>query len=313
MGGPSLALHNFYRAGRPESRLLDSFAARAEALGAGAVTVGHGNAANLDDTKALDWAGRIDGLALIWSVFMKAQNAEMDAAYVMGSVRDIEEHQRALPLLERFQARLLEEAGIVPIAFWPSPILTISVFASGEKVSTLDELRQRKLRVFSKDLEPTFRRLGVNARFIPQGELYDALADGTFDATVYPACHTAWSVPLWRVTQHASYLFPEALPPYVLAAPKTLWDDLPDVRRRALSEAARQVWPDFLRLSVDMTDELAARRHLTEAGLTWHDPFSSDDRWAFTRSAQQTWADMAAAASERTLRLQQDIVAAMAR
>lgn len=313
MGASPLTLHNFYQPGRPESGLLEDFAARAKALGAGSIEVGHGNAAGRDDTKALDWAGKIDGLSLIWSVFMRAENAEMDASYIMGSVRDIEEHQRALPLLERFQARLLAEAEIVPLAFFPSPILTISVFAKDSPVTSLDALRERKLRVFSKDLEPTFQRLGVDARFIPQGALYDALADGTFDATVYPACHTAWSVPLWRVTQHASYLFPEALPPYVLACPKALWADLGQDRQRALSEAARQVWPVFLRLSVDTTDEMAARHNLTAAGLIWHPAFSSQDRWAFTQSAQQTWAKMAEAASKRTHQLQQDIVEAMAR
>lgn len=317
----SLTLHNFYPPGRPESGLLERFAARATELGAGAVGVVHGGGLGHDDSAALEWAGRWDGnggqtgqggLALIWSVFMRARSAELDAAYIMGSARDLEEHQRALPHLERFLADMLDEAGIVPVAFWPSPVLTISVFARERPVTRLDDLHGRRLRVFSRDLEPTFGRLGIDARFIPQSELHDALARGAFDATVYPACHTAWSVPLWRVTQHASYLFPEALPPYVLACPRPLWEALDDTARDALREAGRAVWPDFLRLSVDPTDEQAARRNLVAAGLTWHSDHSPEDRWRFTRSARETWAEMTAAASPRTQALQQTLLAAMA-
>lgn len=309
----TMQLHNFYAPGRPESALLHRFAERASASGGIDIEIVHDGATGLDDSAALEWMGGHDGLAVIWPVFMRTRNAELDACYIMGSVYDLREHQRALPRLEDFLAAVLDEANIVPIAFWPSPVLTISVFSRERPATSLADLAGLRLRVFSKDLEPTFRRLGVDARFIPQGELYDALDAGVFDATVYPACHTAWSVPLWRVCRHASYLFPEALAPYILACSSEVWAELEQADRAALREAASSVWPDFLRLSVDPTDEMAARRNLVAGGVTWHADMPSDDRWRFARSAEVTWGEMAAAASPRTRTLHKDIVASLAR
>lgn len=312
----ALQLHNFYPKSRPESVILERFAAQVAALSAGAVTVSvrHGNDMKLDDAEGLDWlsAGKAD-LAVLWPVFMQQKNEEYRSSYIMGSARSLEDHVRVFPALEQINTTILAERDIVPIAYLPSPVLYISVFAAGTPVTSLSDLKGRKLRVFSRDLEPTFQRLGVDARFIPQGELYDALAAGIFDCTIYPACHTAWSVPLWRVTHHASYLFPEALHPYLLCAPRRLWEKLGGREQSALREAGRLVYPDFLRLAFDPTDERAARRNLTAAGLTWHDDFSPADQVRFAESAQQTWTDMSRAAGARAESNLRTMLAAMGR
>lgn len=312
----TLRLHSFYGRHRAEAALLDSFAAEAARLSGGAlvIEVAHGNALGLDDAAGLEWLpeGRAE-MALLWGVFLQGRVPELRAAYPMGVARSLDEHVRALPALEALNREVMEAAGIVPLAMFPSPVLHISVFARRTPAQDLETLRGRRLRVFSLDLEPTFRRLGVDATFIPQGELYDALAADRFDATIYPACHTAWSVPLWRVTEHASYLFPEVLQPYVLGVPQAIWSALRPMERQALDEAARDVWPGFQRHAYDRTAEDAARVALAAAGLQWHPDFPPDDRMRFQASATETWRDMAGTVGDRLLRHRAAALGAMGR
>ena len=217
----------------------------------------------------------------------------------------------ALPALERVYTDVLGAHGMTPIAYLPSAIFLISVFSQGEPVRSLDALRRRKLRVFSADLETTFKRLGVDARFIPQPELYDALASGRVDSTIYPACHTVWSVPLWRVTQHAAYLFAETLPPNVLAMATSRWAALSDPSRRVFERAARAIYPEYLRISLNASAEWSARYTLEAGGLIWHPDFSAADQDVFAASADTTWADLAAAAGDAGLAARRSVLAAM--
>jgi TRAP-type C4-dicarboxylate transport system substrate-binding protein len=312
----SLVLHNFYAPGRPESALFEAFAAAVARLTEGSlsVDVASSNRLGLDDADGLQWLanGKAD-LAVLWPVFLQQRHPELQASYVMGSPRHLADHQNALPALESIDRVVIAEHGIELIAALPSPVLHISIFSSGEPVTSLAALRGRRLRVFSRDLEPTFRRLGADADFIPQGELYAALEAGRFDCTVYPACHTAWSVPLWRVTQHAAYLFPEALHPYLLCAAPQAWASLDESGRAALRQAAESVYPDFLRLSIDDGAERAARRNLQAAGLAWHQDFSASDRSRFADSAALTWRDMSDAAGARATSNYRSVLTAMGR
>lgn len=312
--GMTWRLHNSYPTVRLESTELDRFAAAAERLTDGAVRVqvGHDSAYGVADASALDWLaeGAVE-MAHLRSSQIQNATPELRGAYVMGAARDIQDHMRALPVLEQVYTRVLREHGIEPLVFLPSAIFTISVFAQGEPVRSLADLRTRKLRVFSTDLEPTFRRLGVNARFWPQPELYEALQRGEFDCTVYPACHTVWSVPLWRVTQHSSYLFPEALPPNVLAVSAKSWNRLADGARAALRRAARDIYPNYLRISLNPNDELYARRNLEAAGHHWHPDFSVADQDEFTASARATWAEYAERGGSRAVENRRAILAAM--
>ncbi len=311
-----LRLHSFYGAHRPEAALLDRFAAETGRLSAGAlqVQVAHGNALGLDDATALDWLpGGQAEIALLWGVYLQGRIPALRAAYPMAVARSLDEHLRALPSLERLNREVAEAAGLHLLAMFHAPVLHISVFSRAGPVRSLDALRLIRLRVFSPDLEATFGRLGVDARFIPQGELYAALEAGRFDATIYPACHTAWSVPLWRVTGDAAYLFPEVLQPYLLAMPAALWRDLPPPGQAALEEAARLAWPGFLRHAYDRRDEDAARGNLAAAGLRWHADFSPEDQQALAASAAETWRDMAADVGERLLRHRADALTAMGR
>ncbi|WP_270936237.1 TRAP transporter substrate-binding protein DctP [Falsiroseomonas oryzae] len=311
----TLRLHSFYGAHRPEAGLLDRFAAEAARLAGGElqVAVAHGNALGLDDAAALDWLpGGAAEMALLWSVHLQARVPALKAAYPMAVARDLEAHLHAIPALERLNREVLGEAGLHVLALFHAPVLHISVFSREVPVRSLATLRGLRLRVFSPDLEATFGRLGVDARFIPQGELYAALEARVFDATIYPACHTAWSVPLWRVARHAAYLFPEVLQPYVLALPAALWQALPRSAQAALEEAARLVWPDFLRHAYDRTAEDAARINLRAAGVQWHPDFDAADQQALAESAAETWRVMAEATGERAVLHRDRTLACMA-
>ncbi|TDA93150.1 C4-dicarboxylate ABC transporter substrate-binding protein, partial [Halomonas marinisediminis] len=101
-------------------------------------------------------------------------------------------------------------AGYVAVPRWQA-----SIWGKGEPVRTLDDLRTKKLRVWSGDQVETFTKLGVAAQIVGQTELYVALQTGVVDCAVYPALF-AHTISLHEVTDYASYLYPVAGVPYVL-------------------------------------------------------------------------------------------------
>ena len=64
------------------------------------------------------------------------------------------------------------------------PLLKASIFCRDEPVRTLDDLKKKKLRVWSKDQVETFTKLGVPAQIVGQNDLYVALQTGVVDCAV---------------------------------------------------------------------------------------------------------------------------------
>jgi TRAP-type C4-dicarboxylate transport system substrate-binding protein len=159
-------------------------------------------------------------------------------------------------------------------------------------VSTLEDLRARKLRVWSKDQVETFTKLGVAAQIVGQNELYVALQTGVVDCAVYPALF-AHTISLQEVAKYASYLYPIASVPYVLGADQEAWDGLSDAERQAVTAAGESVWARTNEYSKAEENEQAARTTLGEQGVEFLEPFSDEDRSAFLDAASATWKEMA--------------------
>ena len=102
-------------------------------------------------------------MGLVWANYLGRDAPAMNAVYIQGSVGSTEEHLKAIPVLKDIYTEELKEWGIVPAGFLALPILYASIFCSDEAVNTLEELRTKKLRVWSKDMVETFDKLGVSA------------------------------------------------------------------------------------------------------------------------------------------------------
>ena len=281
--------------GRNESKQLDTFAADVNELSNGSlkIDVFHGGSLNLKNEDVVRWlpGGAVE-MGLVWANYLGRDAPALNAVLVQGSVGSSDELIMVLPEIREIYAEELAEWGIVPTGFMALPLLKASIFCRDEPVRTLDDLRTKKLRVWSGDQAETFSKLGVSAQIVGQTELYVALQTGVVDCAVYPALF-AHTISLHEVTDYAAYLYPIAGVPYVLGADLEAWEALTDAEREAVSTAADRVWQRTNEYSQAEENEQAARARLAEQGLEFLDEFSEEDRSAFLAAASETWADLA--------------------
>ena len=281
--------------GRNESKQLDQFAADVAELSDGSlnVKVFHGGSLNLKNNDVARWLpkGAVE-MGLVWANYLGRDAPSLNSVLIQGSVGSSDELIKVLPAIQDIYNQELAEWDIVPTGFMALPLLKASIFCREEPVRTLEDLKTRKLRVWSNDQVETFTKLGVAAQIVGQNDLYVALQTGVVDCAVYPALF-AHTISLQEVTKYASYLYPVAGVPYVLGANKGAWDKLTDAERDALSEAAARVWERTNQYAAAEENEAAARAKLAEQGIEFLDEFSDDDRSAFLDAASETWAQLA--------------------
>lgn len=286
--------NNNYAPTRPESEHIRNFAANVgeQSDGALTITVIEGGGMNLQDADALRWMQTgTPEIAFIWPTFIGRDAPDLATLYVTGSVSTAEEHLQALPavkeaLVEGFAAR-----DIPVVGFMALPIIDASIFCR-EPVTSLEDLRSKKLRVGSREQVETFTALGVAAQIVPQNELYTALQTGVVDCALY-AARFASSISLEEVAPHATYIgFPFPPVPYAIVAHKGSLEALGEPERAALAAAAETLEADSSDFSKDAEAEAAARAALTEAGVTWHPDFSPEEIEEIRAAASETWATL---------------------
>jgi len=277
---------------RGESQELNAFAEEVAKASDGRmqIQVYHGGSLGLKNEDVLRWLpSGVSEMGLVWANYVGRDAPELNAIYIQGSVGSPEEHLRALPVIRDIYEQEFGKWDIVTAGFMALPMLEASIFCTDTPVRTLADLKEKKLRVWSKDQVDTFDRLGVSAQIIPQTEMYVALRTGVVDCAVYPALF-AHTVSLQEVAKYASYLYPIASLPYVLGVSKQKWDGLPDDLKQAVRDAAAEVWSRTNEYADDHERELAARQKLVGQGVEWLDDFPPEDQRAFLDAAAETWA-----------------------
>ena len=309
-GAAEWKFNNGLPEGRNESKQLETFAADVAELTGGslAVEVFHGGSLNLKNEDVVRWLpqGAVE-MGLVWANYLGRDAPALNAVLIQGSVGSPDELIAVLPEIQEIYAEELAEWGIVPAGFMALPLLQASIFCRDEPVRTLDDLRTRKLRVWSRDQVETFLKLGVSAQIVGQTDLYVALQTGVVDCTVYPALF-AHTISLHEVTDYASYLYPVAGVPYVLGVNEDAWASLSDAERGAVTEAAARVWERTNAYGAAEENEQAARARLAEQGVEFLDGYSDEDRAAFLEAASETWAELAAEAGGRAPEYRQRIL-----
>ena len=301
--------------GRGESKQLETFAADVAELTGGSVKIDvfHGGSLNLKDNDVARWLPRgAVQMGLVWANYLGRDVPALNAVMIQGSVGSPEELISALPEIQEIYTEVLGELDIVPTGFMALPLLKASIFCREDPVRSLDDLRTKKLRVWSNDQVETFTKLGVSAQIVGQNDLYVALQTGVVDCAVYPALF-AHTISLQEVTKYASYLYPVAGVPYVLGASKSAWEGLSDAERDAISTAAGRVWERTNEYSKAEENEQAARAKLAEQGIEFLDAFSDEDRAAFLDAASSTWQEMAADAGGKAPEYRERILGVLGR
>jgi len=301
--------------GRNESKQLDQFAADVAELTGDSLTVKvfHGGSLNLKNNDVARWLpkGAVE-MGLVWANYLGRDAPALNAVLIQGSVGSSDELIKVLPEIQEIYTEELADWDIVPTGFMALPLLKASIFCREQPVRSLEDLKTRKLRVWSNDQVETFTKLGVAAQIVGQNDLYVALQTGVVDCAVYPALF-AHTISLQEVTKYASYLYPVAGVPYVLGANKDAWDKLTDKERDAVSTAGANVWERTNQYDAAEEKEADARAKLAEQGVEFLEDFSEEDRSAFLEAASETWATLAEEAGGKALAHRQRILDVLGR
>ncbi|MDP2087235.1 MAG: TRAP transporter substrate-binding protein DctP [Gemmobacter sp.] len=295
--------NNNYAPTRPESAHIRAFAEDVAARTGGSlkIEVIEGGGMNLKDADALRWMQTgTPEIAFIWPTFIGRDAPDLASLYVYGSVSTAEEHLKALPAVQQALTEGFAERDIPVVGFMALPIIDASLFCR-EPVTSLAELRTKKLRVGSREQVETFTALGVAAQIVPQNELYTALQTGVVDCALY-AARFAKSISLQEVAKHATYSgFPFPPVPYAIVAHKGTLEKLTDDQRAHLTAATEQLWTNSADFSKDAAAEAAARADLQAAGVTWADPLSAAEVEEIRAAATATWEKLATEGGEKAL------------
>lgn len=307
--------NNNYAPTRPESAHIRTFAEDVARLSGGSlkIEVIEGGGMNLKDADALRWMQTgTPEIAFIWPTFIGRDAPDLASLYVYGSVSTADEHLKALPAVKQALTEGFAERGIPVVGFMALPIIDASLFCR-EPVTSLADLRTKKLRVGSREQVETFTALGVAAQIIPQNELYSALQTGVVDCALY-AARFAQSISLQEVARHATYSgFPFPPVPYAIVAHQGSLDKLTDADRAALAEATVLLEANSSDFSKDAEAEAAARAALTAAGVTWHDPLTPAEVEEIRAAAAKTWETLATEGGEKALAYRTTIREALAK
>lgn len=300
---------------RPETQEINKFAEDVGANSDGKLSlkVFSGGSLGLENADLLRTLpkGVVD-MSLLWANYLGRDAPELGSVLVQGSIGTVEELNAALPVVREIYQEEFEKWGVTTVGNLAIPMLYASVFCRDEPVRTLEDLKAKKLRVWSKDQVMTFTRLGVAAQIINQNEMYVAMKTGVVDCAVYPVLY-AHTVSLQEVAKYSSYLYPIAAGPYTLGMSTDKWKSLSEEEKQFLTKAAEDVWTRTNEYSSDYERELAAREKFAAQGVTILDDFSEEDRKIFLDAVSVTWKEITDEAGGRAPEYRQRILDALGR
>ncbi|QOR37254.1 TRAP transporter substrate-binding protein DctP [Billgrantia diversa] len=304
----TLKFHNGYAESRPEAGFVDEFAALVDVKSGGElkIDVYHAGSLGLKEPDMLRTLQRgLVDMALLYGEYYTRDAPELSAVYAQGAIKEAEEHLELLPTVREIYVREYGDWGIKTIGGVVSPVFDVGVHCK-EPANSLEEIKDRKLRVWSSHLVDTFTRLGISAEVIPQNDMYMALQTGVVDCAYYLST-VAETVSLNEVTDYEAYLHPWAAVPAMFGVSQRTWESLSEDHRNILEEAGEEIWEKTREMSVDQQREAEARENRESLGVTILEPFSEEDVVRFQEAAFEAWEKLASRAGEDGLAIFEEV------
>ncbi|MFN3880675.1 MAG: TRAP transporter substrate-binding protein [Nitrincola lacisaponensis] len=295
----TLRFHSGLAQSRPEAAHIDEFArlVAEKSNGELKVEVFHGGGLGLREADILRTLqrGMVD-MALMYGEYYTRDAPALSTVYAQGAITESEQHLEILPVITELYNEGYKKWGITTIGGVVAPVFDVGLHCK-EPINSLDGLKGKKVRVWSRHLVDTFEELGIAAQVIPQNDMYMALQTGVVDCAYYLST-VAKTVSLQEVTRYEAYLHPWAASPWQFGISDRSLARLNDTQRAALESAAQEVWEITRDLAVDPEREQAARAERETLGITVLEPFSDEDVQTFVAAAWKVWQGMAESAGE---------------
>lgn len=252
------------------------------------ITVYHGGSLGLKDVDVLRFlpSGAVE-MAAIYPGYLSRDAPDIANVYPQGAILDPEEHQHAIPTLVDIYKKLYDKKNIEVIGFLQPPLYLEDVACRDTPVQNLQQLKGKKLRVWSKDMVDSFSRLGVAAQIVPQNDLYLAMQTGVIDCAIYSP-NTFKSISLQEVVKYTSYLYPLAGAPYAILANKKAWGALSPELQKIVREEGDRTFLETQKESIDVLD-LKLKAEFEANGMKFLPAFAQAERDAVRKSSIETW------------------------
>ncbi|WP_240609815.1 TRAP transporter substrate-binding protein DctP [Billgrantia endophytica] len=308
----TLNFHSGLTQSRPEAEHIDAFARLVEEKSGGElkIDVYHAGALGLREADILRTLQRgMADMALLYGEYYTRDAPALASIYAQGAITQADQHLDILPVIKEMYDDGFAKWNIHTVGGVVAPIFDVGLHCK-EPVNSLEELQDKKVRVWSRHLVETFDELGIAAQVIPQNDMYMALQTGVVDCAYYLST-VAKTVSLQEVTKYESYLHPWAAAPWIFGISERALGRLDDNQRQALEEAGQEIWKTTRELAVDAERETLAREEREELGITLLEPFSDADVETFVTAAWKTWKRMAENAGDDGIRYYESVTQAL--
>jgi TRAP-type C4-dicarboxylate transport system substrate-binding protein len=232
-------------------------------------------------------SGNVIQIAGLYPGYMTRDVPEYAVTLPPGVVKDPAKIVDALPALTKIYQETYDKWGIKLLGYVMHPVRDTHILCK-DPVTSLEQLKGKKLRVWEKFHVDTFAKLGVAAQVVGQNELYVAMRTGVVDCAVYPIGF-ATTVSLQEVAPNASYLFPYVLHPLNIIVSKKAFDALPADVQKIVSDTAQQIQKETIDNYLKGTYDKEALGEFIEKGGKLLQPFPEADQALFTKTAREVW------------------------
>lgn len=303
-----LKFHSGLAQTRPEAKHIEEFAEKVNEYSHGTleVQVYHAGSLGLKEADMLRIlkAGMVD-MALMYGEYYKRDAPALASVYAQGAITESSQHLALLPTLRTIYHDAYAKWGIHTAGGVVAPVFDVGLHCK-EPVHTLEQLQDKKVRVWSGHLVDTFKKLGISAQVIGQNDMYLALQTGVVDCAYYLST-VAKTVSLQEVTKYESYLHPWAASPWMFGVSDKTWDSLTADQQAAITKAGEETWQETKDLAVDPAREMASREERETLGITVLEPFSPADVNTFVTAAMSAWKEMAEKAGDEGMKYYQTV------
>lgn len=304
--------HSGLSQSRPEAEQIERFAQLVNEKSGGElnIEVYHAGALGLKEADMLRilQQGMVD-MALLYGEYYTRDAPALASVYAQGAITESSQHNDILDVISALYDEGFANWNIQVVGGVVAPIFDVGLHCK-EPVNTLEELQDKKVRVWSRHLVDTFDLLDISAQVIPQNDMYMALQTGVVDCAYYLST-VAPTVSMQEVTEYEAYLHPWAASPWLFGISEKALAKLNDNQRRALEDAGQEIWEATRATAVDPAREAQARQEREALGITILPAFSDDDVDTFVTAAWSAWQTMAEASGEEGVRYYNTVTQAL--
>jgi len=174
-------------------------------------------------------------------------------------------------------------------------IATPESLSSTTPLAGINDLKGWKFRSPPGMESEIFQKLGAGPVVMPFGEVFTAMSTGTVSGADASTLAVNKKLGLYDIAKYATYPGFHSMPIEHIAINLEKWNALDEAQQKAMQDAIATIAPEVIAESNKLDQEAA--KELTEAGVTLED-WSSEDRLAFRKAAQEVWADWATRSPE---------------